>query len=356
MLGNFLSYLLICTIAMTLWQYSLSGERWTVALGLIIVPLTGLIDFQSYLARAYKSIFWAIAPKDILWRLTSIAILYVLFARSGEVSTNVVLATLISVLIALILLQKTIIKKRYLNFSFGKLPKANTRTHSPEAWRESRFPLWVTSVSAIAFTNIDVVVAGLLIGPETAALYFAANRISLVPLLFITSINVVIAPLFSGHFAAGRKHELRETAYNATIQVTFPMIVVVTCLLLLSPYVLGLFGENFSKARELLNILVVATLANAIFGPNDLLLAMCGEEKASMRNGLISLAFGSIAIGIGATTGSAVNIAYCVAISITFARLISWISVRNRLGFSPDILSSLNFYFRQNGASRGRTD
>ena len=354
--GNFIVFLIL---ALSVYSAQLLGiidnAKWII-FGCLVIPLTGVIDMQSHLARAYKSIVIAIAPKDILWRLISLlAIGSIFWVTEKQVDLPVTLVTLVSVLVILIAIQSALMS-RFIG-TFGLLQAIKRPVHFDDTsdWRASVKPLWISSVGAIVFTNIDVVFAGILIGPEAAAIYFSANRLALVPSIFLTSYNIVVGPLFSRHFSSGRKDEMRRIANSATLQVFIPTLAVITPLYVFSDTMLTMFGTEFSQGSEVLRWLLLAALLNAALGPNDLILNMCGQEGSAMKSAIIGLCIGGALIFLGAVSQNIVVLSASTFASVLLQRIVSWAFVRLHFGFSADIISALRLTFKK-GSFHGRTD
>ncbi len=346
--GNFVVFLLLAAAALVAGAFGWVQNVPLILFGLIIVPLTGMIDMQAHLARAYRSIVLAILPKDVFWRLISMLLLGAVYFGTGrDVPLWLAFAVLAGVLVLLILGQGAVMRRR---LGVPGILRGALQERIPGrdlAWERARLPLWAASITAIAFTNLDVVAAGVLIGPKAAALYFAANRVALVPGLFLISYNIVVGPLFSGHHAAGRQAELRQVAQSASLQVFFPTLAAVIALGALAPLVLQLFGPEFVAATPVLRLLLLAALVTGAFGPSDLMLTMCGHERVAMQIGIWGTSIGAALIVLGALAGSAESLACGTLAAVIFARGLSLLATRRNLGFSVDAISALRTRIRE---------
>lgn len=340
--GNFALWTgLALGVALAGRSFGIEAEG-ALILGLLIVPLTGLVDFQAYLARAHKVIVMAVMPKDILWRLLSLMLLGPFaIALGGPVPLWIVFAVLVAVLGLIVAANAVIGPHRY------GMPKLEALRAAPKAafdvasWKSSNFAFWVTSVSSVALVNVDVIVVGALVGPEAAALYFAANRIAQAPGFFQQSYNVVISPIFAEHAASGDRAALSAAAFEATRHTFWPTLVLSLALAALAEPVLGLFGMTFLAAQTLLWVLLLAAVANVAFGSADLLLTMAGQERAAMRVSLVSTLFGVIAIVIGVLLWQSIGGAVAVLISVLLRKFWFWRKAAHLLAVRSDIVSAL---------------
>lgn len=344
--GNTIIYILLIACVFIAQAFGQIDQAVWISFGVLIVPLTGMIDMQSHLARAYKAIALAIIPKDILWRLLSLLLIgSVFFITQSEVPLYIALITLVGVLATLILLQGALIQKRLGVPSIVKLGMFQPNEPRDPNWVAARFPHWVSSVTAVLFTNLDVVAAGVLIGPEAAALYFAANRIALVPSMFSISYNIVVGPIFAGHYAAGRKKEMSQVARAASLQVFVPTFISVVLLMVFTYPVLRLFGPEFTQSASVLRLLLLAALVRSALGPNDLILNMCGEERHAMQAALWGTCIGGALVFWGAWSQDIIWLAIGTCAATTFARVLSWIKMHKSLGFSADVLTAIRYNF-----------
>jgi O-antigen/teichoic acid export membrane protein len=260
------------------------------------------------------------------------------------------------VLAGLILWQGAMLSTRFNAQSFLQAIKEPPQLPPPQAWRSTLIPHWISSVTALIFTNLDVVLVGMLIGEEDAGYYFAANRLALAPSLFMVSYNIVAGPLFSGHFEAGRLDELKTLTRRASVNVFILSLGVILVLAVFAEPALCLFGAEFSEAATILRWLLLACLLNTIFGPNDLILNMCGQERLAMWSALWSMVIGCTAIAIGASLGNTTLVAQMVCLAVAFARLLNWWLVWRTMQYSPDVFTSLRMHINKKVGQRGCTD
>lgn len=342
-LGNFVIYVALVLLVLVLSQIGRLSQGALIAFGLLTVPLTGWIVMQAHLARAFRSILLAIVPKDILWRLLSLLTLsglYV-FADMRPMPLWIVLVVLVGVLSSLILVQGLILRSRV---GFAPLSAIETQPLAPTTradWKRLNRPLWISSVSGLVFTNLDVIIAGVFMGPEIAAIYFSANRIALVPRMFTESLVIVIGPILSSLHATGRKKEAAILIHGAVLRAFVPATLTVIGLAFFGHIVLSFFGEEYASGALALRVLLLTAVVLAFLGPADLVLTMCGEERVAMRISIISVFVGMILLMIGGFFGTVESLALAVLTAALFQRVLGWFMVRRRLQLSIDVFSAL---------------
>ena len=97
---------------------------------------------------------------------------------------------------------------------------------------------------------------------------------------------------------------------------------------------MGLFGQEYTQAAHLLQLLIIGQFVNVITGSVGFLLNMTGHEK-DMRNvvffsGPLALGLGLFLTPIYGTTGAAVATAFALASQ----NLLAVFMVKKRLGFN----------------------
>lgn len=312
-----------------------------LALGLVIIPLTGLVDFQAYLARAHKLVILAVVPKDIAWRLVSLVVLYG-FAISGQGTVGLQLVFLVLVAVLAVIVVTTVA----LGPRIWGLPRssdvlaARDINFDEARWRASNFPFWVTSVSAAIFTNVDVLIVAALLGPESAGLYFAANRIAQAPGFFQQSYNVVVSPIFAEHAAAGETAALRRATLQATILIFLPTIALSFALAVFAEQILAIFGPDFRAASTALQILLAARVLNVAFGPADLLLPMSGHERIAMWISIWTTVSGVGVVALGIYFGGVDGGAVGVLVSMIGRKVWFWLEAMHRVRVRSDVVAA----------------
>lgn len=313
--------------------------------GLLLIPAVAIIDMQSYLARACRSVLLALLPKEVLWRLISGASIVMVFFATGHqpVVLSLSIGVLLAVIVGLTLVQGLLIRNRLGIPSSVESIFLRFATSIPSelaVWHAAKTPLWIASVSAIAFTNLDVIAIGLLLGADAAALYFAANRLSLLLSFFQMSYNIIIGPLFSEHHARGAHRHVLRIAQSATIQVFVPTLLMAVAMVVGAEPLLRLFGSEFVMAKKVLYILIFSGVLNAAFGPGDMLLMMCGQERVSMWISLWTMIAGISAIAVFGLVGGAEGVAMGVVVATVLRKGWFWLYAWRRLSLPSDVITA----------------
>ncbi|MFV2002797.1 MAG: lipopolysaccharide biosynthesis protein, partial [Paracoccaceae bacterium] len=305
-------------------------------LGFALIPAVAAIDLLSHLARACALIQLSLIPKEIAWRgLAALAILAIFFATGqrppGAITT---LTILLTTLLLLTLAQYFVLRTR----------TRDLRTHTQPARAQScdkrtTTAFWITSVSNIFLANVDVMLVAIFIGPRAAGLYFAANRLAMLLAFFTTSYNVVLAPMLSQAWHTGRQIQAQTIIHSAALRAGLPTLLFGLALAAFAPQALRIFGPEFDAATTALRLLVLAGLINALGGPADIALNMCGHERAAMRASAAALAIGALLLLTGALSGSITGVALAVLLATAARKAMFWWLALHHMGLRADALS-----------------
>ena len=305
--------------------------------GLALVPLWSAMEALSHLARACGMISLALFPKEVLWRsLASLAAL-AWITMAGPLTPVVVLMALLVIALGLVTGMAAALRIR------GAWPGAQPARRGkpdPARCRTARH-FWAGSLSNIFLAHADVITVALLLGPQAAGYYFAANRLAQLLAFFLTSCNLALAPRFAGLWQGGAHRRAEAEIHRATRRSSWQTALFALPLVALAPQALSLFGDGFASAAPALQLLAGAAVLNAATGPADIALNMAGQERAAMRAGLISVAFSTLALAGGTLAFGLAGTGAAVLLATALRKGLSWWLAHRRLGLRCDILAAL---------------
>ena len=159
--------------------------------------------------------------------------------------------------------------------------------HRPVDWVRAALPLASLISVSIVSNQVDLVLVGLLLDPESAGVYAIAVRASVLAAFPLTVLNAALAPTYATLIAAGELERLQRIVTTVARGATLVTVVLAAALLLYGSSVLGLFGAEFRSGAPALSILVLGQVVNAVFGPNATLMLMGGfERRAALTIGM----------------------------------------------------------------------
>jgi len=176
-----------------------------------------------------------------------ILVVFALLSASNLTIETALLANVFSTIIALI-------------FCFGKEKKYISQTFDKGIFYQIlHFAKWiaVTRVFSVFISRIDVILLNLLSGSFEAGIFSAANRITFLFSLLVSSLGSVINPRFSGS-----DDKKKTTAY---IKKLFGLIALISIFMLVislfaSPIINVVFGDKYEAAIPVFRALTIAMI------------------------------------------------------------------------------------------------
>lgn len=305
-------------------------------LALVCIPLYALTDVQDGIARGVSWMSIALVPPYIL---RPIIILLTMVAAHGA-GLPMEAATAAAAAIAGTWLAG-IIQLFALNRKIAKAVSHEPRAYDFPGWLKTSLPLIAASACELAIQNADVLVIAKFLPAADVGIYFAAGKTMALILFVHYAVGSAAAGRFSTLKARGDHEGLAAFARQSVHWTFWPSLAAALAILALGPFLLQLFGSEFSRGYPVMAILVLGFLAKASLGPADYMLAMLGEEKACATVlGMTALA----AIGLNILLVPAYGIvgaASATASATAFGSLLLWYAVKRRLGIDIAIWNNL---------------
>ena len=207
-------------------------------------------------------------------------------------------------------------------------------------------PIFLIEGFGFLLTNSDVVVVGLVLDPESVAVYFAAVKtLALVHFVYF-AVKAGAAQRFA-QFTHGDTARLAAFARQTVSWTFWPSLVMAAVVLLLGKPMLVLFGPGFDEGYPLLFLLVLGVAARAAVGPAESLLTMSGNQNICAAVYALTLAL-NVALSVTLIPmlglwGAAIGTAAAMGFEATMLSLTVW----KKLGIVMAI-------FVPAGAGRGR--
>ena len=322
-------------------------------LALVCVPFFAIEGIQEGIARSYEMPLIAIGPAFIIRPLAILGVMTLAYITGFPPTALTAISSAVIASFGTTIWQSFLLWKRV--FALNKIDFASdnlqsNRQKSNESSTKYRFQirLWL-SVSMPIFlaggfynllTNVDVLLIGYFLSPESIAIYFAAAK-SLAVVNFVHyAMRNSSAHHFTRFFANNDMAGLREYAIKITQLTFWPTLLLAIFMVVLGKYVLMLFGAQFADGQHLLAILAVGIVARASIGPAESLLSMTGNQKYSMMVFAAALAcnlgLNLVLIPIFGVTGAAI----AISAAIIFETVAFYAAIHRKLGVRIFVFST----------------
>lgn len=250
------------------------------------------------------------------------------FLNIGDLSAvnaiKVYLASAIIILIVAILMWHLQIKG-----DWGKL-----KLIDKDLWQASS-NLWTASTMSLTVQWSGVLIAGALVSSSEVAHLTAAQRTAMLTSFVLMVVNMVVAPRYALLWKENKISEVHRLAKWSTRGMIILVLPIIAIMLLFPDFIMGLFGDEFVVAGDLLAIMAVGQFINVATGSVGYLLNMSGHErdfrKVTMFAGPLTIILSYVFIVQWGVTGAAV----ATAVGLSLQNIGALFMVRKRLGFWP---------------------
>ena len=324
-------------IALVLWGLGTIEAGYVYAIGFAILPAFTQIDVQSGVARSYRAVFTALAPKDVLWRASLIPLgLAVTLWLEPPLELPVLLAGS-AILITVASLGQGVSARRIVPPEVKSAPAQM----DPIEWRSVARPIWLAAIANTALKTVDVIILGLVLPPLQVGWYFAASRTAALVSFVLQSTNLVVGPEVSRLYHAGEMGPLKRLLKLGALAVFLPSAAACLLCIVLAEYILSAFGPDFVNARGELIILALGQAVNASTGCVGIVMNMTGHHRKAAEIQVSTAAAATVAIGIGAVIWGTMGAAAAAASGLVVWNLRMWWYVRRTVGIDPSIAGIL---------------
>jgi O-antigen/teichoic acid export membrane protein len=157
--------------------------------------------------------------------------------------------------------------------------KAASAVTDHVAWRKMATALSVSRGGRIVLIKIDLILVGMLLGPEETGVFRVAGAVAMIVAYGLSAVNTVAAPYFS-HIGHKQRSDLRHMLWFSSMLSTAVAVPIMVVLAFFGSDVIRLlYGKEFVAGYVPLLILAAGQLFNAVTGPAGSLLNMTGHER-----------------------------------------------------------------------------
>lgn len=158
-------------------------------------------------------------------------------------------------------------------------PDTSTKEYSTKEIVNTSYPMALSAISYFLMQSVDVLFLGAFDSFESIAYYSVAVKLATVTSLALISVNIVIAPKIAKIYNDKNFPELKSMIRKATrinVLISLPILII---LFSFSEFLLSMFGNSYTLAKNAFLILLMSQFFNSISGPSALYLNMTGRQK-----------------------------------------------------------------------------
>ncbi len=278
---------LVLAAATAIWllRERLSAELMvTFAIGLLVIPATALMRLRSSVVRVFGRLALSLIPgsslRELMLVIAAVAMLLgaLPIAYSAVAMGVVLLASVLGLAAVSAGVQRSLLPESHA-CAIATSISATPPEGAARAWLRPALFLLVFITTNLLLKRTDILVIGWLLGTEQAGVYAVAIYIAGLVVLPVTAIGTVFAPVVAALHAEQRMGVLQEKASAAAWWGIAAGVIPGLALFIFAPIWLGMIGDAYVAASDVLRILVVGNLVAAAVGPVHLLMTMTGDER-----------------------------------------------------------------------------
>lgn len=304
-------------------------------IALLLLPLIGLTQLRSATMRGLKLIVKAAAPESLVR-----PVLLMLLAGSAYwlmenelTAFDLMVLNIVGAILAFALGSYWLYGALPLQIKYAQEISAN------RDWIKVSLPMFVMSVMIYVLNQSDILMLGAMVGAEQAGIYAVASRIATLAAFGLVAVNMIVAPMISQYYSAGNYASLQRMI-TLSAQGVFVFSLTVSIVLWLSgPTLLELFGSEFSVGYDVVTILLVGQIVNALSGSVGFIMIMTKHQEEAAWivsiSAIINITLNYLLIPKFGLEGAAVATAFTMIV-----RNVCMVAyVLNRLKINPTIFT-----------------
>jgi len=312
-LGSLLVSLLAAGVILLLNYYYPFAYATPLLIGIGLIPLQALVNWQLETARAAKDITLAYAPSLIVWPVLVVCGAFMVLETTHSLTGHSAIAIAQIALLAAVLFQLGL-----LLLKFNQEFEACKPVYAIREWLSVAFIVLLQYSCFIILSKSDTIMVGSILGPSEAGMYGAAVKTAEWVGFVLAIVNIVAAPSFAALYAKDDIEGLQKVVSTVAVWIFWPSLAISLFLIAFSQPVLGIFGSEFIAANWQLKILVLGQAIGAWCGSVGYLMVMTGHQNKSLPVSIyatvLNILLNAIAIPLIGAVGAAIATAFCSAL------------------------------------------
>ena len=244
----------------------------------MFTPVFALQFLFLNLSRGFGNVVFAFFPELILKPIFGILSAIVLLRLSG-IPDRMLGISAYTVGVAIVFF---IFVVQIITYFRDKL-QSEANAYQSKTWLMYSFPLMGMRVNQVFFQRISTIIIGFMINPSAIAIFAVSERISSFAVFFQRAAIFVFAPLIAPLHEKGDNETLDKYISMIADWSFFSSVLVSLVLIVFSPVLLGMFGEEYLKGQFVLIVLLIAQITHGFTGPAPLTLDLTGHQGLNFR-------------------------------------------------------------------------
>ncbi|WP_282150314.1 oligosaccharide flippase family protein [Vibrio diabolicus] len=319
---------LICAIELKWITSDIGNLLWV---GLLLVPIRGLLSRQNALLNGLRHPVLAQLPQSVLISILALSIVGFLYLSGKRLDAYILLQVqVISGLISLVI---------SIYFIFLKTPKevlCSSAEYKVKQWHKTLLPFSLLTIIGTMNNELASIFLGFY-GMESSIAYFkvAMQGVAILA-LGQTAVNAISAPNIARQYKAGDMNGVQNTiSQSVQLSALFSIPICLVLIFFGERIIDVLFGSDYSQASGLLTILCLGYIVNVLSGSVGLILQMTGNEKRSLLALIFSFILGLVLLIILIPKYQEYGAAISVSISMIVWNVIMAIQVYKITNLRP---------------------
>jgi O-antigen/teichoic acid export membrane protein len=305
----------------------------TLTAGAVFALLFALSQTLIGALRVQGRTLLAIATRDVFWRLLSVAVIAAVAVPAGVLDAGTVFVLLCIVLLAIIGGQTALVVRRIVRDFRNIAPRIDFRR-----WLGVSAGLALIAVISSADIYVYTIALGSAVSPAEGGIFFAAFKTVELLNLFLMAITLIVGPEMSRLVAIGDAVQLQQKCNTALLLQSVPVALSAAAIFVLAPLLMGIFDLTYAAHADLMRVLALGMLVNALTGATVLLLQLSGLHWRQVLYQGGSLLASLAALPLFVQWFGLIGAAYCFVLSKTAWNFLAIAALRARLHIDPSLL------------------
>lgn len=209
-------------------------------------------------------------------------------------------------------------------------------------WLVVSMPMFAIEAFQRLLTSTDVLMVGGILDTTASGIYFIASQVSTLIAFGVIAVNLILPAMVSELHAQGRREEMQRVISLAARGVLAFGLPLALAIVVAGPWLLAIFGKDFTVGYPVLVVLCAGQVANVLAGSVGYIMIMTGHQNQAMlvigSSALLNVALNALFIPWFGIVGAAV----ATMLSTAFRSIALFFYVRGRLKINPTAFDCLS--------------